>query len=132
MKIDFHVARYRESLEGIEIAVDRGIASHQRSVGFHTSSAAVDLLSIYLFQEKLVSPGTQIQHTWFKSVQRAEEKLPFSFPNKAHIIALMTAIESHRDTFCYGTDQPVAEIRAVLDSFHELRELFEAMGVAPK
>lgn len=131
MKIDAHVARYRESVEGIQLAVDRGIATHQRSIGFHASSAAVDLLSIYLFQEKLVSPGTQVQHTWFKSRERADEKLPFTFPNKPRILALMVAIEEQRDKFCYGTDQPITKIRAVLDAFNELRDLFTSMGVLP-
>ena len=131
MKIDAHVARYLESLEGIEIAVDRGIATHQRSIGFHASSAAVDLLSIYLFQEKLVSPGTQVQHTWFKSRERADEKLPFTFPNKPRVLTLMITIEEQRDKFCYGTDQPLAKIHAVLDAFHELRDLFASMGVSP-
>lgn len=132
MKIEFHVGRYLESIEAIEFAVDRGIARHQRSIGFHTSSAAVDLLSIYLFQEKLISPGTQVQHTWFRSIERAEEKLQFNFPNKARVLALMTVIEQYRDTFCYGRDQSVVRIRSVLDAFQELRELFESMGVLPK
>lgn len=43
----------------------------------------------------------------------------------------MVAIEGQRDKFCYGTDQPIAEIRAVLDAFHELRDLFATMGVSP-
>lgn len=130
MKSEFHLSRYRESLEAIEFAVDRGLATHQRSIGFNTSSAAVDLLSLYLFGVKLITSGTQIQHTWFKSTKRAYEKLAFAFPNKDRIIILLTKIEPRRDAFCYGVDQPVADVRAVLDAFHELRELFRAMGLA--
>lgn len=130
MKSAFHLARYRESLEAIEFAIDRGLATHQRNIGFNSSSAAVDLLSLYLFQEKLLSPGTQVQHTWFRSAKRAHEKLAFPFPNKDRVLELMIAMEAQRDNFCYGVDQPVDEIRAVLASFHELRDLFRAMGVA--
>lgn len=130
MKPTLHLARYRESLEAIEFAVDRGLATHQRSIGFHTSSAGVDLLSLFLFQEKLITPGTQVQHTWFRSTKRAREKLSFDFPNKDRIIALLVQVEGHRDNFCYGSDQPVGHVRAVLTAFQELRDLFRSMGVA--
>lgn len=82
-----------------------------------------------MFKEQLVSAGTQIQHNWFRSRDRIEEKLAFTFPNKTRIIDLMLAIEAQRDKFCYGTDQPITAIRSVLDAFHDLRDIFATMGV---
>lgn len=129
MKVEFHKARLRESIEVLEFAIDRGIASHQRTIGFNTSSGSVDLLSMYLFQEKLVSPGTQINHSWFKSKKRALEMMPFEFPNKDRVVELMAFIENKRDAFCYGVDQKIEELRVAMDAFQELRVLFRSMGV---
>lgn len=129
MKIEFHKARLRESIAVLEFAIEKGLASNQRTVGFSTSSGSVDLLSMYFFQERLVSTGTQINHSWLKSKKRALEMMPFDFPNKERIVELMVFIESKRDAFCYGVDQKIEDLRATMDAFQDLRTLFRSMGV---
>lgn len=80
---------------------------------------------------KLITPGTQIQHQWFRSSKRAHEKVPFEFPEKSRILALLQAIETARDPFCYGAIQSVEEIRRVFTLFQELRAVFRTLGVTP-
>ena len=82
MKLEVHKAHFRESVEALDIAVERGVAQRQRTVGFNTSAASMDLLSLYLFREELITPGTQIQHQWFRSRRLTQQHLAFDFPNE--------------------------------------------------
>lgn len=131
MKVEFHVTHYRESLDAIELAIERGLERNQRSIGFHTSAASVDLLSLYLFQERLITPGTQIQHSWFRSEVRAREHLAMDFPDKDRVFELMAQIEAARDGLCYGRPRPIDEVQRTIETFQKLRTLFEAMGLRP-
>jgi len=63
-------------------------------------------------------------------MERVRERLPFAFPNKDRIVELMVSIEGRRDSFCYGAERKVEDIRAVLLAFQELRDIFRSMGVA--
>ena len=129
MKIEFHLDRIRESLEMIEEAVTKGAATHQRTIGFHTSAAAVDLLHLYLSQQKLLTSGSQLLHQWFRSQKQARAHLSFDFPEKDRIIQLLYYIEKARDTLCYGRPCPLEEVREVLAHFNQFRELLRSLGV---
>ena len=57
MKIESHLENLKESIREIEIAVKEGLEKKQRTIGFHTSSAAIDILEIILHKHKLIDPG---------------------------------------------------------------------------
>lgn len=129
MKPEFHRARIQESLEMIADAVNKGFETHQRTIGFHASAAAIDLLHLFLQGRHLLTPGTQIQHQWFRSQKRAREKLSFDFSEKDRVIQLLYYIEKARDELCYGRPCPAQLVREVLEHFAELREIFRLQGV---
>jgi len=62
MKIESHYKSLKESLELIEESVQKGILERQRTIGFHCSAAAVDMLEIFLHKSRLIEPGAIIKH----------------------------------------------------------------------
>ena len=67
MKIESHLENLKESFREIEIAIKEGLEKKQRTIGFHTSSAAIDMLEIILHKNKLIDPGFVIKHEWLNS-----------------------------------------------------------------
>ena len=62
MKIEHHLENLKESVKEIEDAVQEGIVNKQRTLGFHTSSAAIDMLEIIFHKFNLIDPGFVIKH----------------------------------------------------------------------
>ncbi len=129
MNIEAHQQLLAESLRAIEESIEKGIVQRQRSIGFNTSAAAVDMLEILLHKGSLIDPGFVIKHDWFTSKKRLMEKFPFDFPNKERILRLMVEIEEKRNILCYGKPQAAEVLRGVISSFNALRELFEEAGI---
>lgn len=129
MKIEDHLRNINESLEEIEFAIQKGIENKQRTIGFNSSVAGVEMLEVYLHKEELINPGTIIKHEWFSSVRRANENFSFDFPDKNKIIELLTKIEEKRNILCYGKKQNITEIKYVLELFYEIKSLFEKKGL---
>lgn len=129
MKLDSHKASIKESMEELASAVNRGVESRQKTIGFHCSSAAVNMLEIYLHSKNLVDPGFQLKHNDFGSEKMACNKLPFAFENKENIVKLIVDIEKKRNTLCYGSKQPKADIEKFMETFNKLKDLFTDMGV---
>src|SRR3989338_9925212 len=86
MKIESHLDNLEESIREIETAVKEGLEKKQRTIGFHTSSAAIDMLEIILHKNNLIDPGFVIKHEWLNSKRKTEEKLPFCFSKKDEIL----------------------------------------------
>lgn len=128
MLIENHKIRLRESLELITWAITHGAVHYQRTIGFHSSAAAVDLLNIYLHQENLLDTSSDINHRRLRSQRMLKEALPFDFPNKTRTIEILCAIEAARDNLCYGRPQPEPQVEATLAAFAQLRALFGRMG----
>lgn len=124
MKIESHLENLRESIEEIESAVKKGLSKKQRTLGFHTSAAAIDILEIILHQEKLIDPGFVIKHEWFNSLRTINEKFPFDFPQKKEILEFIFIIEQNRNIFCYGKRQEEEVLVKVVNSFNSLRMIF--------
>ena len=125
MKIDSHLENLRESVQEIERAVREGIEKKQRTIGFHTSSGAADMLEIILHKHNLVDPGFMVKHEWFNSINKLKEKINFDFPNKEKILELMIKIENVRNSLCYGKRRTEEELAPVIEDFHELTKLFK-------
>lgn len=129
MNIDSHKNGLRESLNLIEESIEKGIQNRQRTIGFNTSAAAIDLLEILLHKNSLIDPGFTIKHEWLKSQKKIKEKLSFDFPQKNAILGLMLRIEEKRNLLCYGKQQKPQAIQEVIDNFNKLKSLFMEEGV---
>ncbi len=130
MKIEKHMKNLKESTDVLEECIKRGdLVGRQRTIGFHTSAASVDLLEIFLHQKNLIDPGVQLKHDWFGSKKKLESKIPFSFPKKTEIVELMAEIENKRNILCYGVPLEKETIKESILLFQKLRKIFEELGV---
>lgn len=130
INIEKHLANLKESTDVIHECIQRGnLVERQRTIGFHTSVASVDLLEIYLHKEKLIDPGMQLKHDWFASKNKIESKLPFEFHNKDKILNIMFGIENKRNLLCYGAPQKKEIVIEVITIFQELKNILKSMGV---
>ncbi len=130
MKIESHLEKLKESDDVIRQCIEEGlIAKRQRTIGFHASAAAIDLLEIFLHKKHLIDPGKQIKHDWFTSKNKIQEKLDFEFENKKQILEAIFLIESRRNVLCYGSPQSEEFIEEIVRAFLKLKELFKGLGV---
>lgn len=130
MKEELHKKNLEESLAVIDDCIEKGmISERQRTIGFHCSAAAVDILEIILHKHRLISPGAQLKHDWFASENKIKEKLSFDFPHKKDIILLIMAVEKSRNMLCYGKPQPEKEIERIIIDFKKLVKIAEDEGV---
>jgi len=125
MKVEAHLENLQESVREIEQAVQEGLLQKQRSLGFHASAGAVDMLEIILHEHKLIDPGFVIKHEWFHSSRKIAEKFPFDFPRKKEVLTLVAQIESVRNFFCYGKRQSEGSLEKVVHSFNALKIIFQ-------
>ncbi len=129
MRIESHKKSIAESLDELAQAINIGLEKRQKTIGFHCSSAAVELLEIYLHTKNLIDPGFQLKHNDFVSERIALEKLPFDFENKEIIIKVMVDIEKKRNTLCYGKQQPAKSIEEYIEKFNQMKNIMIEMGV---
>ena len=129
MKIESHYKSLKESLELIEESVQKGILERQRTIGFHCSAAAVDMLEIFLHKSRLIEPGAIIKHDWFSSSNKIKSKFSYDFPEKKKIISLMLRLEEKRNIICYGKPQKKEVIEEYIFLFRELEKIFRNLGV---
>ena len=128
MNIQTHLRAINESIEEIEDSIAKGLTKRQRTIGFHTSAAAVDMLETILHKRNLIDPGFVIKHEWLNSDKKIAEKLPFDFPEKNKIIQILKKIEDARNKLCYGRERSEEELKEVVRLFFELKELFKKGG----
>lgn len=130
MLVENHRIRLRESFEMITWSVDHGATEHQRTIEFHISAASVDLLNLYLHQARLTDSSSDVNHRRMGSEQMLQGVLPFDFPHKDRLIALLCAIEDARNRLCYGRPQTDEVVAAALAAFNDLRDVFRELGAA--
>ena len=126
-----HKSRIKEHLECLQDAVNIGIEKRPVTVGFHTSSCAMEILEMYLHLSSLISAGKKVNHTWFSRPQEGqkiepliERKLPVSFDGKEKIYNLIYAIEDSRDNLIYSKPRK-GEVKNVFEAFQKLKTLME-------
>lgn len=124
MKIESHLENLKESVREIEEAVAKDLTEKQRTIGFHASAGAIDMIEIILHKNKLIDPGFIIKHEWFNSKRKVSEKLNFEFPKKKTIIELTTSIESVRNKLCYGKKQESSVMERTIKDFNKLKKIF--------
>jgi len=128
MKIETHINAVRESIDTLKDCLSKGIENRQRTIGFHCSAAAVDLVEIYLHQQNLIDIGLYLKHNWFASIKSASKHIP-EFPQKSEILQILHEIERKRNLLCYGKPQPIQTIEETLVLFNKLKARLEALGV---
>jgi len=124
MKIESHLENLKESLREIEEAVTKGLLQKQRTLGFHASAGAIDILEIILHKNNLIDPSFVIKHEWFNSKKKIAEKFPFDFPSKKEIINLVIKIETVRNKLCYGKRADEKELEQLIKDFTALKKIF--------
>ncbi|MBU3912773.1 MAG: hypothetical protein KKB21_04110 [Nanoarchaeota archaeon] len=127
MRVEDHLRNIQESLEVINESIQKGIQERQRNIGFNCSVASVEMLEIFLHKNNLINPGAVIKHDWFASERKANEKLPFDFPEKDKIMKIPIEIESKRSLLCYGKPHEIETIESVISSFNQIKSLFESL-----
>lgn len=130
MNPEGHIAALKESAEEIEEAIRKGIKLRQRTIGFHTSMAACDMLELLLHKMNLINPGFVVKHDWFDSAKEIQRRfVSISFPKKEEILALMNKIELKRNLLCYGKPKDIETIKEVIENFNKLKEKFIEAGL---
>ena len=124
MKIESHLENLKESINEIEESISKGLISKQRTLGFHASAGAADIIEILLHKNNLIDSGFMVKHEWFNSKRKIEEKLNFEFPKKKEILDLTVKIESVRNSLCYGKRQEEEKLEELVSNFNKLKEIF--------
>ncbi len=121
MKPEDHKKAYEEHREALDWAINRGIEKSQRTIGLHISRAIIELLSLFLHKQKIITMGFQINHRWFKS-EKVGEKFP-NFSQKEIIIEKLTEVELKAEALVYGKQKTEKEIKAALNIFLEAEKI---------
>ena len=129
MRIEEHIKGIKESVRLLEYSIEKGLVDNQRTIGFNTSAAAVDMLEILLHKKSLIDPGFIVKHDWFLSKNKVQEKIVFDFPKKKEIIEIIMKIEEKRNILCYGKRQPENIIRESIEHFNKLKVIFKEAGL---
>lgn len=124
MNVVSHLENLKESNGEIEEAVQKGLTVKQRSLGFHASAAAADMLEIILHERNLIDLGFVVKHEWLNSPTKVKEKFPFEFPHKSEILLLASKIEAQRNKLCYGKRQSEEVLERLVQDFNSLKEVF--------
>ncbi len=96
----------------------QGLEKSQRTIGLHTSRAALDLFAIFLHKRKIIDEGFQLNHRWFKS-PNVGSKLP-DFENKQKIITKLVELENLCEKLSYGAEKPTPNAELAIKLFLEL------------
>lgn len=128
MIVAAHLENLKESIAEIQEAVKQGLLGKQRSIGFHASAGAIDMLEIILHERNLIDPGFIIKHEWFNSRKRVVEKFQFDFPRKSEMLDILIAIEGVRNKMCYGKRQGQEDLVRLVENFNRLKDLFKEVS----
>src|SRR3989338_8806949 len=86
--------------EDLNEKISRGIiGKRQKLIGFSTSEASANLFARLLHKLSLISPGFNVNHRFFASMEKAKDKFDFDFKNKEDILGL-SKTASHRLAEC--------------------------------
>lgn len=121
MKIKDHIENIRESFREIEEAVEQGLETKQRSLGFHISVCSTEMVEVLLHKLNLLKEERILKHNDFSSIRRANDILKFEFPHKKEIINLLVEIEKKRNLLCYGKRKPKTDLEEFLKLFTKLK-----------
>ncbi len=124
--IEEHEKTAKELLEDIEEKIRLNlVAKRQKIIGFAVSEAAANLFALYLHKHNLISPGFNINHSFFVSQKRAENTFTADFQNKSEILSLLVKIEELRNRLCYGREKDAKEANEAISLLYKVKKLLE-------
>ncbi len=124
--IEEHKKIIKELEEDINEKIRSKILSkRQKIIGFATSEGATNLFALFLHLQNLISPGSSINHRFFASQKRAEDRFKFNFPRKKEILQLMIKQEEFRTKLCYGKDKNAKIVEEAVKTFFKLKSIIE-------
>lgn len=101
------------------------LVERQKIIGFAASEGSANLFALLLHAKNLLPPGSNINHRFFVSKKRAENKFKLSFPQKEKILELMVNQEGLREKLCYGKDKSARLVEESVKNFFKLKSLVE-------
>ncbi len=101
------------------------IIERQKILGFSTSEGASNCFALFLHHQNLISQGFNVNHKWFASKRRAEEKFLFDFPKKTEILDKLVRQEQLRNILCYGKSKTIDDVEESIKLFFEIKKLIE-------
>lgn len=122
-----HKSIQDELEEDINEKINRGIlGKRQKLIGFAASEASANLFARLLHKLNLISPGFNVNHRFFASIEQAKDKFGFDFPKKEEILRLLVNQENYRDKLCYGKSKDESIVNASVKNYFTLKELIES------
>lgn len=101
------------------------IVERQKLIGFATSEASTNSFAVLLHKKSLISPGFNINHRFFASIERAKEKFAYNFPSKEKILRLLVKQENFRDKLYYGKYKKPELVRNAIKNYFKLKSIIE-------
>lgn len=124
--IEEHRKIIKELEEDINEKIRAGLLiQRQKIIGFSTSEGASNLFALFLHMKNLIHPGSNINHRFFVSIRRAENRFNFDFPRKKEILQLMVNQDEFRTKLCYGRDKSQKTVEDAVKNFFKLKSLIE-------
>ena len=125
--IEEHKKIIKEFEEDITEKIRRNIiGQRQKIIGFAASEGSVNCFALFLHKQNLISEGFNVNHKWFASIRRSEEKFPFDFPKKHEILSKLVRQEQLRAMLCYGKSKTVEDVKEAIKTFFELKKIIES------
>ncbi len=104
---------------------EKKLFESQKIVGFDLSEAATNLFELYLHKKSLITEGFNVNHRFFASMKRAEEKFAFPFPEKPAVLQNLVSIEGITTKLCYGKTMKLEDVETAVRLFFELKKIIE-------
>ncbi len=121
-----HKKAFQQFMEDINEKIRMSLlVERQKIIGFAASEAATNLLEYFLHKKELVTSGFRVNHRYFTSIRKAEEYIPFDFPQKKEILMLLLHQERSRDLLCYGKEKQQDKVEEAITNLQNLKKLIE-------
>ena len=101
------------------------LLNRQKIIGFAASEGSTNCLALLLHKKNLISSGFNVNHLWFASERKAQDKFPFEFPKKKEIFNLLVKQENNRQKLCYGKNKDLSLVQEAVKNFFEIKNLVE-------
>ncbi|NOR85404.1 hypothetical protein GQ473_04745 [archaeon] len=126
--IEEHKIIIKEFEDDINEKLRRNIINErQKLIGFATSEGSTNYFALFLHKQNLISHGFNVNHKWFASKKRAEEKFPFDFPSKKELFTNLIRQEQLRNILCYGKNKSIEDVEESIKTFFEIKTIIEKL-----
>jgi len=116
--IEEHKKTIKEFEEDIHEKIRaKRLFERQKIIGFDVSEASTNLFELYLHKKNLATEGFSVNHRFFSSERRAEERFPFDFPKKSGILKTLVEIEELTTKLCYGKSKKLEDVEKAIRFF---------------